>query len=130
MDEASNLQQELRDIDIAIARFESHIEKGNALKRLKANKDFISLVELGYIESEAKKLFDILVDPSGASPYTDEQVLLKLATISDLRGYLGTDGHIGTIESAALAAPDAIDRERIYRQEITSAYAMYNNEEV
>jgi len=124
MDDTSTLRSELQGIDEAIAKLEADIELGEQLKRLKANPDYIAVIAKGYIESEANKLFNILTEPTGVTPYTSEQLQLKLAAISDLKGYVGSDEYVGSVETAAKAAPATIERERLYRQDVTSRYSM------
>jgi hypothetical protein len=91
------------------------------LKRLKKNQDFIDVILNRYIDVEAKKLFEILTDPTGATPYTAEQIHLKLESISHLKGFIGTDNYEGAIEINARRAPLDIAREEDYRKEVTAA---------
>jgi hypothetical protein len=130
MTEEVILRETLKATDSAIAKKEADIKRGEALERLKQNPDYQLIIEQGYIESESKKLFDTLTDPSGASVYTAEQIHLKLEAISHFKSYVGTDDYIGEIKAAADAAPEAIERERLYRQEVTAEYSLLENEEV
>ena len=121
--EASNLKVTLESIDASIAKSKAAIERGKKLERLKQNPDFIDVILDGYIEVEAKKLFTILTNPTGASPYTNEEIHLKLEAISHFKGYVGTDGYEGTVEIDAKRAPDEIFREESYRNEVTARAA-------
>ena len=120
---SSNLKETLEAIDAAIARKKEAIKAGEALNRLMNNPDFKTVILDGYIEAEANKLFKILTDPSGTSPYTDDQVKLKLAAISHFRGYVGTEDFPGTIKIEAEQAPLDILSEENYRKEVTAMYA-------
>jgi hypothetical protein len=128
--DSSNLQQELRDIESTISKLEKDIKLGEALDRLKKTPDYQLVITEGYIDSESKKLFDILVEPAGTSCYSNEQVLTKLASISDFKSYVGSNTHPGTIAMAAESAPDNIDRERLYRKEITAKNSQLDDGEV
>ena len=119
----SNLEETLSAIDKYIAEQQKAIDDGKALERLLNNKDFKAIILDGYIEAEAKKLFSILTDPTGASPYTQEEILLKLEVISHFKSYIGTDDYLGTVRIKATAAPDNIFREEQERARVTALYA-------
>lgn len=121
--DSSNLKETLEAIDAAIAKSNAAIKRGERLKRLMKNPDFIDVILEGYIEVEAKKLFKILTDPTGASPLSNEEIHLKLEAISHFKGYVGTNDYEGTIEINAKRAPDEILRETNYRKEVTADYA-------
>ncbi len=120
--EQSNLTETLERIDAVIAEKKAAIKLGEDLKFLKSNPQFQRVIMDGYIDTEAKKLFDILVDPSGVSVYSAETIQLKLEAISHLKGYIGTPGFTGAIEIEASNAPMEIYREEEYRKEVTSTF--------
>ncbi len=110
----STLQETLQAIEAVIEEKKITIQKGEALKRLKTNKDFQLIIMEGLIESEAKKLFDILTDPSGACPLSREELQLQLAALSYVKGY------INTIEADAQYAPMEIAAEQDFRKNETA----------
>jgi len=120
----SNLEETLKRIDKYINEQERNIKRGEALERLMVNPDFKAIILDGYIDTEAKKLFKILTDPSGASPYTPEEIHLKLGTISHFRGYVGTSDFAGTVKIDAEQAPSNILREQVERSRVTAEYAV------
>jgi hypothetical protein len=87
------------------------------------NKQFKSVILDGYIEEESRRLFRILTDPTGAMPFTEEQLQLKLAAISTFKGYVGTEDYKGTILELAENAALMIAREEDYRRQVTAEYA-------
>ena len=123
MDEKSNLNETLKAIQSAIAEREANIELGEKLKRLRRNPDFQDVILKSYIEDVADKLFKILTDPTGASPYSMDTIQLKLGSISDLKAHIGTEEFKGTIEVKAEQAPLEIERELDYRKELTAQVA-------
>ena len=123
MTTAANLKDTLKAIDSKLEEYKTDIENGEKLKRLIANSDFQDLILDGYCESEAKKLFQILTDPTGASPYSNEDIHFRLGYISNFKGYVGTSNHAGTIENKAIMAPDLIIKETNYRKEVTADFA-------
>ena len=116
----SNLNETLKAIDAVIAEKQKAIKLGEALTRLKKNQDFIDVILNGYFDVEAKKLFAILTDPTGTSPYSAEKVHLMLEAISHFKGYVGTDTYKGTIMINAEQAPLDIAREEDYRKQVTA----------
>jgi hypothetical protein len=120
MDSTQLLKEELRAIDKTIEKKKKAIRLGEALKELKNDPNFKLVILEGYVEAEAKRLFKILTDPSGVSPYSNEEIQLKLAAISHFKSYIGTDDYVGTIEIEAERAPDEIIMEENYRDEVTA----------
>lgn len=118
-----NLKETLESIDTYIAEKRIDIKRGEQLQRLMKNPDFIDVIMNGYIEVEAKKLFKILTDPTGASPYSPEETQMKLSSISDFKGYVGTEDYPGTVMMDAQRAPFEIEREENERIRVTADYA-------
>ena len=121
--DSSNLQETLTNISSVISEWEADIEKGKALARMKQTKDYKLVFAEGYINTEAKKLFEILTDPSGASCYSPEEIHLRLEAISHFKGYVGTKDFPGTVDEDARAAFDLIQNEQLYRKELTAKLA-------
>jgi len=128
MDNTSILTETLKSIEDSIAGYEDAIKRGTALDRLMSNPDFQLVILDGYIEAEAERLFTILTDPSGATPYTPEKIQLKLASISDFKGYVGTKDYPGTIKREADKAPGLIFNENEYRKQFTAEHAQANED--
>ena len=119
--DSSNLQETLEAIEAFIADKEKDLAKGEALARMKRTSDYKLVFEEGYIQTESKKLFDVLTDPSGVSPYSAEEIHLKLEAISHFKGYVGTEDFPGTIEVDATYAVDEIQREQDERKRVTAS---------
>ena len=120
--EQSNLAETLQRIDAVITEKKAAIKLGEDLKFLMSNPQFKRVILDGYIDIEAKKLFNVLVDPSGVSPFSAEVIQLKLEAISHLKGYIGTPDFPGAIEAEAEQAPMDIYREEEYRKEVTATF--------
>jgi len=119
----SNLKEDLLKADRYIDEQKGKLELGKKLSRLKNNPDFIDVILHGYVEVEAEKLFKILTDPTGASPYSNEEIQLKLEAISHFKGYVGTEDYPGTIMIDAESAPLRIAQEEDERARMTAAAA-------
>jgi len=121
--DTSNLKETLKAIDAAIAKSNAAIERGTKLGKLMKNPDFIDVILNGYFDEEARRLFKILTDPTGASTYTTEEIQLKLGSISDFKSYVGTADFVGTITIEAERALGEIQMNEELRREITADYA-------
>ena len=119
----SILHDTLEEIEASIIKNKLVVERGAALARMKLTKDYRTVFSEGYIDTESEKLFKILTDPSGASPYSTEKIHLMLEAISHFKGFVGTDDYIGTVEQDATYAVQQIEQNREYRKEITAALA-------
>jgi hypothetical protein len=128
MGESTILRDTLAGIDAAIEKYKRDIKRGEDLKILMENEQFKSVILDGYIEEESRRLFRILTDPTGAMPFTEDQLQLKLAAISTFKGYVGTKDHKGTILELAENATLMIAREEDYRREVTAEYAENTHE--
>ena len=115
--ESNTLNKTLDAIDAVIAEKKTAVKRGEMLERLMIDQDFKEVILDSYIEEEAARLFQILIDPSGASPYTSEQIQRKLDSIRDFKG------HVETIKMNAKRAPEEILREEVYRKEATAKFA-------
>lgn len=120
---STNLKEELDAVDKAIERYKANIVKGEDLKFLMKLPQFKRLILEGYFETEAKKLFTILTDPTGVSPISEDEIHQTLAGISHFKGYVGTRDFTGSVMIDAETAPDHILREEQYRKEITAEAA-------
>lgn len=119
MDDTSTLKTTLEAIDAVIAKQRAAIKRGEDLKALMKDPRFKSVILDGYFETEAKRLFKILTDPTEVSAYTAEEIQSQLSAISTFKGYVGTKG---TIEIEAAMAPSLIMKEEQYRNEVTSEF--------
>lgn len=122
----SILHDTLEEIEASIIKNKLVVERGAALARMKLTKDYRTVFSEGYIDTESEKLFKILTDPSGASPYSTEKIHLMLEAISHFKGFVGTEDFQGTVEQDAKYAIDTIERDQEYRKEITANAAEEN----
>ena len=121
--DTSNLQDTLKEIEDSIAENKLAVQRGEDLKSLKLDRRFQSVFIEGYIGTESKKLFDILTDPSGVSPYSTEKIHLMLEAISHFRSFVGTEDFQGTVEQDAMYGAQAIGDDRELRKTITAENA-------
>ena len=123
MDINSNLRETLKATDEVIEELKADIKRGETLAQFKATDGYKDIITEGYLVNEAERLFNILIDPSGANPSSNEEIQLKLAAIGHFRSYVGTGDFAGTIEMDAKSAIVRLTGEELYREEITAEYA-------
>lgn len=123
MDRLSNLKETLKSIDNSIDEKKLAVKRGEQLARLRSNSDFVDVIMNGYLKAEELKLFNLLTNPVVSGQDSDEVVKSKLASIRDLKKYLGTETIKGTIEIEAERAPLDIATEEEYRKAVTAEFS-------
>jgi len=120
MEDTSNLQTELQEIELAIAAEQEKIKRGEALERLLKNDDFKLVILDGYVEEEAQRLFGILTTPPGNRKDVLDTCHDKLASIRHFKEYIGTKEYPGNVRRAAESAEANIEEQEAYRREVTA----------
>lgn len=93
------------------------VELGDALERLKLNKDFKNLVMEGYFEQEAIRLVQAKSNPGLQSPEMQKAVLTQIDSIGNLNLYFQTIG-----QQAAMARK-TIEQDEVELEELASEEA-------
>lgn len=119
---SSNLTKTLESIDNAIEVQKQNIERGEMLKRLKANPDFKELILDWFLNDSAKQLFELMISPDSSERLDEDAVRKTMSGITAFREAFGYGDYQGTIEAAALAAPFRIEQEQDFRKEVTAEY--------
>ena len=66
------------------------VELGDALERLKSNKDFKTIVAEGYFEKEAIRLVQAKSNPGLQSPEMQKSIITQMDSIGNLNLYFST----------------------------------------
>jgi len=114
---SSHLKEELEAVDKRIDELKAQIELHQALERLHENEDFKLVVLDGYFEKESKRIFDNLITPSSLKRDQLDNLMDMMSSIRNFKGYFKT-----LIINAAMA-PEELEAERLYRNEITAQAA-------
>jgi len=115
--QTSNLTKQLNQVDDRLEALKLNIEKAEAVRRLEENEDFKTIILDGYLGDEAKRLFEVLVEPSTLKRDVMENIHDKLNSIRNLKQYFGVLGQ------NAEMAPDQIAEEEAYRKQVTKYFA-------
>lgn len=85
-----NITEQLNQIEKDIKVSTEVVDFGNALERLRSNRDFKRVVLEGYFKDEAVRLVHLSADPSMQSPEKQESIKQQTLAIGHLVQYLNT----------------------------------------
>jgi len=117
MEETSNLKEELASIDKRIEDLKNAIQLGKDLEELHEDERFKRVILSGYFEKEAKRLFEVLVNPSTLKRDVMENIVDKTGAIRNLKQFFGV-----VLQNAHMA-PESLDEEQNYRKEVTKRFS-------
>jgi hypothetical protein len=106
------MQNQVQAIEANIKAARKLVELGNALERLKSNKDFRTIVMEGYFEKEAIRLVQAKANPSLQSAEMQRSILTQIDAIGNLNMYFTT-----LVQQAALATK-SIEQDEAAVEEI------------
>ena len=88
MDNNEIIEQQLAEIDAEVQRVEGILEDAAAINRLNENEDFKRIVVDGYLDDEAKRLFNALIDPTFLKRDNLQNMMDKIGSIRDFKQYI------------------------------------------
>ena len=107
-------KNDLELIELSIEEAQKNINKFEALKRLRTNKDFKDIIEIGFLESEAVRAVHAKADPALQSPEAQQAVSNMIIAVGYFTRYLNY------IMAEGENSVRAIDEHRKTRDEIMS----------
>lgn len=84
------ITEQLNQIEKDIKVSTEVVDFGNALERLRSNRDFKRVVLEGYFKDEAVRLVHLSADPSMQSPEKQESIKQQMNAIGQLNQYFNT----------------------------------------
>jgi hypothetical protein len=108
---------QIQAIEANIKEARKLVELGDAMERLKGNKDFKTLVMEGYFEKEAIRLVQAKSNPSLQSPEMQKSILTQIDAIGNLNLYFST------VAQQAAIARKTIEQDEAVRDEILAEEA-------
>lgn len=102
----------LQQLDRSIKAAKGFVENGNALERLRNNKDFKKVVVEGFFEKEAIRLVHLKADPSMQSEASQKSIVSQIDAIGAFSQYLVS------VEQFARLGAKSIDDDEATRAEI------------
>ncbi len=108
------MNTDLQQLEQGLENAKKLVDLGNALDRLKANKDFQLLITNGYLKDEAVRLVHLKADPNMQTPERQASVIRDIDSIGALTSYLNL------VYLNADRALRQIDVDSVTRDEILS----------
>ena len=108
------IDEQIEIIDKDLEVLDWNIKRGEALDKLMQMEEFHLVMVEGYLEIEAKRVFNLLTHPLTVKPDDKNNYLSQLDTIKNLSRYLGSPEYLGIVKISAANAVK--DREELLRQ--------------
>ena len=108
------IDEQIEIIDKDLEVLDWNIKRGEALDKLMQMEEFHLVMIEGYLEIEAKRVFNLLTHPLTIKPDDKNNYLSQLDTIKNLSRYLGSSDYKGIVKISA--ANSVKDREELLRQ--------------
>ena len=109
-----NIDEQIEVIDKDLEVLDWNIKRGEALDKLMQMEEFHLVIVEGYLEIEAKRVFNLLTHPLTVKPDDKNNYLSQLDTIKNLSRYLGSPEYLGIVKISAANAVK--DRDELLRQ--------------
>ena len=107
----------IQDIELNIKQAQLLVDTGNALERLRSNRDFKMIISNGYFEEEAVRLVHLKADPSMESTERQLSIIKQMDAIGALNQYFQTVFHRAALAEKAIAA-DEETRDELLAEDI------------
>lgn len=106
-----NNSQEIQAIELSMKRGQSLVDQGNALERLKTNKDFKKVILESYFEQEAIRLVHLKADPSMQTAEKQASIIKQMDAIGAVTQYFQTVLTLANMARKAMAADEEMRDE-------------------
>lgn len=81
---------QLDAIERSIQQAKAYVESGNALKKLKENREFNKVILIGYFQDEAVRLVHLKSDVTQQTPAAQESINKQIDAIGAFSQYMNT----------------------------------------
>jgi hypothetical protein len=105
-------ETELQQLDLSIKHAQKTVDLGDALARLRNNRDFKKVVEEGYFNQEAIRLVHLMSDANMQTPEIQSSIYKQMVAVGVFRDYLET------LETRAGMARRSVEADEATRDEI------------
>lgn len=99
-----NNQEQIQRLEADIVSAKKTVEFGDALQRLRSNRDFKTVIQSGYLEQEAIRLVHLKGDPAMQSPEAQAAIVRQIDSIGELSNYFRTVDYQTRMGIRAIAA--------------------------
>ena len=109
----SSTDSQLHDVDKSIQEAKKVVELGDALTRLKSNRDFKKVVMEGYFEKEAIRLVHLKADLNMQSSESQKSINTQIDSIGMFAGFLNTVDFRANLARKSITFDEEIREELI-----------------
>ena len=104
VDQAMTNNAALSSLESSIKQSQDDIQFGQALERLRSNRDFNTVINKGYFEAEAIRLVHLKADPKMQTEQHQVDILKQMDSIGALNQFMQTKLHIARLALRSLEA--------------------------
>ena len=103
--------QQIQEIELSMKRGQNLVDQGNALERLRSNKDFKKVVLDSYFEQEAIRLVHLKADSNMQTADKQASIIKQIDAIGAVTQYFQTLSQLASMARKALAADEEMRDE-------------------
>ena len=101
-----NNTEMIKEIDLNITQAQVLVDAGNALERLRNNKDFKTVISIGYLEQESIRLVHLKSDVNMQTTDRQVAILKQIDAIGTLNQYFQTVYQKASLAGKAIQADE------------------------
>jgi hypothetical protein len=101
----------LSQLEVSIKQANEHVQFGQAIEKLRNNKDFNTVFTKGYFEAEAIRLVHLKADPKMQTPQHQEEILKQMDSIGSLNQFIQAKLHIARLALRSIEADEETREE-------------------
>lgn len=111
-------QDTIQQIDANIKKAKKLTDFAGALERLQMNKDFKTVIQVGYFQDEAVRLVHLKADQNFQSADAQRSIVQQMDAIGSLHQYFQTTFHKANMAQKSIDADEATREEILAEDEI------------
>ena len=96
----------IQEIESNIRQSKKVVEFGDAIERLRTNKDFKKVIIEGYFEKEAIRLVHLKADPNMQGDESQKAIISQMDAVGTLSQYLYTQGALANMARNSIEADE------------------------
>lgn len=106
----------LQEIDANLKKAKKVVDFADALERLQLNKDFKTVIQMGFFQEEAVRLVHLKADPAFQSAEAQQSIVQQMDAIGALHQYFQTVFQKASMARNSMAADEEM-REELLNEE-------------
>ena len=103
--------QQIQEIELNMKHGQNLVDQGNALERLRSNKDFKQVVLNSYFQQEAVRLVQLKADPNMQTADKQASIIKQIDAIGSVAQYFQTLSQLASMARKAMEADEEMRDE-------------------